>query len=84
MSTEVGGDGAVRLLTLSQTNTVAAYVPAASGVQDNAGLNDCPADSEPVIHASETVTPLESCTYYHCQVTLTRWIRRWISPLTER
>ena len=62
MSTEVGGDSAVGLLTLSQTNTVAVYVPDASGVQDNAGLNDCPADSEPVIHASETVTPSLSCT----------------------
>jgi len=68
MSTEVGGDNAVGLLTLSQTNTVAVYVPAASGVQDNAGLNDCPAASEPVIHASEIVTPLESCTCFSCRL----------------
>ena len=61
-----GGDNAVGLSTLSHTNAVAVYVPGASGIHDNAGLNDCPAVSEPVIHASETVTPLSSwtCTKY--------------------
>ncbi len=61
-----GGDNAVGLSTLSHTNAVAVYVPDASGIQDNAGLNDCPAVNEPVIHASETVTPLLSwtCTKY--------------------
>ncbi len=63
MSTEFGGDSAVGLLTLSQTNTVAVYVPSASGVQYNSVLNYCTADSEPVIHASETVTPSDFCTF---------------------
>ena len=62
MSTETVGDKAIGLSTLSQTNTVAVYEPEALGVHDNAGLIDCPAFSEPVIHASETVTPLASCT----------------------
>ncbi len=61
MSTDTGGDNAVGLSTLCQTNTVAVNVPAESDIHDNAGLNDCPGDSEPVIHASETVTPLLSC-----------------------
>ncbi len=39
MSTEVGGDNAVGLSTLSQTNTVAVYDPEASGVHDNAITN---------------------------------------------
>ncbi len=60
MSTDTGGDSAVGLSTDSQTNTVAVYVPGASGVQDNAGLNDCPAESVPEIHASAIVTPLPS------------------------
>ena len=50
-------DRAVGLSTLSHTNTVAVYDPESPGIHDNAGLNDCPAASEPVIHASETVTP---------------------------
>ena len=62
MSTDVVGDNAVGLSTLSQTNTVAVYDPAALGVHDNAGLIDCPAVKEPVIHANETVTPSLSCT----------------------
>ena len=56
------GDSAVGLSTLSQTNTVAVYEPESLGVHDNAGLIDCPAVKEPVIHAKETVTPLPSCT----------------------
>ena len=60
MVTDTGGDNAVGLSMLSQTNTVAVYKPGAVGIQDNAGLNDCPGASEPVIHASETVTPLLS------------------------
>ena len=43
MLTDVVGDSAVGLSTLSQTNTVAVYDPAALGVHDNAGLIDCPA-----------------------------------------
>jgi len=62
MSTEVVGDSAVGLSTLSQTNTVAVYDPDVPGVHDNAGLIDCPAVKEPVIHANDTVTPLPSCT----------------------
>ncbi len=60
MLTDVGGDNAVGLSTDSQTKIVASYVPGASGVQDNAGLNDCPAESEPEIHANAIVTPLPS------------------------
>ena len=40
MSTDTGGLNAVGLSTLSQTNTVAVYVPDVLGIQDNAGLND--------------------------------------------
>ncbi len=61
MVTDVVGDSAVGLSTLSHTNTVAVYVPAAPGVHDNAGLIDCPAVKEPVIHANDTVTPFSSC-----------------------
>ena len=53
-------DRAVGLSTLSQTNTVAVYDPDASGINDNAWLNDCQDASEPVNHASERVTPLPS------------------------
>ncbi len=60
MLTDVVGDSAVGLSTLSQTNTVAVYDPEALGVHDNAGLIDCPAVKEPVIHANDTVTPLPS------------------------
>ncbi len=59
MSIACGGDKAVGLSTLSHTNAVASYAPALSGIHDKAGLNDCPGDNEPVIHASETVTPSE-------------------------
>ena len=38
MLTEVVGDSAVGLSTLSQTNTVAVYDPEVLGVHDNAGL----------------------------------------------
>ena len=55
-----GGDNAVGLSTDSQTNAVAVYPPASVGVHDRAGLNDWPAESEPVIHASDTVTPSPS------------------------
>jgi hypothetical protein len=55
-----GGDRAVGLSTLSQTNAVTVNVPDISGIHDKAGLNDCPGDNEPVIHASETVTPFPS------------------------
>ena len=58
MLTDVVGDSAVGLSTLSQTNTVAVYDPEPLGVHDNAGLIDCPAVKEPVIHANDTVTPL--------------------------
>ncbi len=51
---------AVGLSTLSHTNTVAVYEPEALGVHDNAGLIDCPAVKEPVIHANDTVTPFPS------------------------
>ncbi len=57
MLTDVVGDSAVGLSTLSQTNTVAVYVPESPGVHDNAGLIDCPPVKEPVIHANDTVTP---------------------------
>ena len=57
MVTETVGDSAVGLSTLSHTNTVAVYEPEASGVHDNAGLIDCPAVKDPVIHANDTVTP---------------------------
>ena len=57
MLTDTGGDSAVGLSTDSQTKIVASYVPDESGVQDNAGLNDCPAASVPEIHASAIVTP---------------------------
>jgi hypothetical protein len=60
MVTEVVGDSAVGLSTLSHTNTVAVYEPEAAGIQDIAGLNDCPAVKLPVIQDSETVTPSES------------------------
>ncbi len=60
MVTDTVGDNAVGLSTLSHTNTVAVYEPDASGVHDNAGLIDCPAVKEPVIHANDTVTPLPS------------------------
>jgi len=60
MSTEVVGDSAVGLSTLSQTNTVAVYVPEVPGVHDNAGLIDCPAVKDHVIHANATVTPSPS------------------------
>ena len=46
------GDSAVGLSTLSQTNTVAVYDPESLGVHDNAGLIDCPAVKDPVIHAN--------------------------------
>jgi hypothetical protein len=62
MVTDVVGDNAVGLSTLSQTNTVAVYEPEALGVHDNAGLIDCPAVKDPVIHANDTVTPFSSCT----------------------
>ncbi len=62
MVTDVVGDNAVGLSTLSHTNTVAEYEPEALGVHDNAGLIDCPPVKEPVIHANDTVTPLSSCT----------------------
>ena len=62
MSTDTVGDNAVGLSTLSQTNTVAVNEPEPLGVHDNAGLIDCHAVKEPVIHANETVTPLPSCT----------------------
>ena len=62
MVTDVVGDSAVGLSTLSQTNTVAVYVPEVLGVHDNAGLIDCPAVKDPVIHAYDTVTPSPSCT----------------------
>ena len=62
MVTEVVGDSAVGLSTLSHTNTVAVYEPEAAGIHDIAGLNDCPAVKLPVIQDSETVTPLASCT----------------------
>ena len=60
MSTDTVGDRAVGLDTLSHTNTVAVYEPEVLGVHDNAGLIDCPAVKEPVIHANDTVTPLPS------------------------
>ncbi len=60
MLTDVVGDSAVGLSTLSQTNTVAVYVPESLGVHDIAGLNDCPPVKEPVIHANDTVTPFSS------------------------
>ena len=60
MLTEVVGDSAVGLSTLSHTNTVAVYEPEAAGIHDIAGLNDCPAVKLPVIQDSETVTPSES------------------------
>ena len=41
MVTDVVGDSAVGLSTLSHTNTVAVYEPEALGVHDNAGLIDC-------------------------------------------
>ena len=62
MSTDVVGDSAVGLSTLSQTNTVAVYDLDELGVHDNAGLIDCPAVKDPVIHANDTVTPSPSCT----------------------
>ena len=62
MVTDVVGDSAVGLSTLSHTNTVAVYEPEALGVHDNAGLIDCPAVKEPVIHANDTVTQFSSCT----------------------
>jgi len=62
MLTDVVGDSAVGLSTLSQTNTVAVYDPESPGVHDNAGLIDCPAVKDPVIHANDTVTPSPSCT----------------------
>jgi hypothetical protein len=55
-----GGDRAVGLSTLSHTNAVISNEPALLGIHDKAGLNDCPGDNEPVIHASETVTPFAS------------------------
>ena len=57
MLTDTVSDNADGLSTLSHTKTVASYDPASEGIHDNAGLNDCPAAKEPVIHASETVTP---------------------------
>ena len=60
MVTEVVGDSAVGLSTLSHTNTVAVYEPEAAGIHDIAGLSDCPAVKLPVIQDSETVTPSES------------------------
>ena len=62
MLTDVVGDSAVGLSTLSQTNTVAVYDPESPGVHDNAGLIDCPAVKDPVIHANDTVTPFPYCT----------------------
>ena len=58
--TDTVSDSADGLSTLSHTKTVASYDPASEGIHDNAGLNDCPAAKEPVIHANETVTPLPS------------------------
>ena len=52
MLTDTVSDNADGLSTLSHTKTVASYDPASEGIHDNA--------KEPVIHASETVTPLPS------------------------
>ncbi len=51
---------AIGLSKLCQTNIVAAYFPALSGIHDTAGQKVCPVTSFPVIHDKDCTASDES------------------------